>query len=244
VPPELKPELRAVDVSKPGSRRVPVAAAIGAAVLLLGAGAALVVRNSGEARVEAKGAPETAPAAVGTASPGAPGSAGTAPGSTAVAKAAPGDNTEPDAIAALVPETGPSAAAGGTAVPGATPEAPQAAPTAEAGAAREGTVRVAEAPASQRRTRGKPSEAMAESPKESRASSGMTARPNDLQRRIDTLDSQLSTRLAAGQIQEAQAKTAYKMLDRYRAQAGRANSAQRQEISKGLDYLENSYLKR
>ncbi|MFP2913241.1 serine/threonine-protein kinase, partial [Pyxidicoccus sp. 3LFB2] len=54
VPPELlksseltSQELRAAGVSRPGSKRVPVAVAIGAAVVLLGGGVALVGRGSG-----------------------------------------------------------------------------------------------------------------------------------------------------------------------------------------------------
>jgi serine/threonine-protein kinase len=256
VPPELKPELtaqepRAAGVSKPGSRRVPVAAAIGAAVLLLGAGAALVVRNSGEetptpppVRAEAKGAPETAPTAVGTASPGATASTDAATVATAVGSATGLSDADeaPDALAALVPATGPSAAAGGTATPAVTPGVPPAAPTAVAGAAHEGAPPT-KAVASRTRNRAKSPGAVTSEPQETRAS-GRVPRPSDLERRIEYLETRISDRATAGQLRDDQVETAFTMLDRYRKQAISTNAAERKKASDGLDYMERTYLKR
>jgi hypothetical protein len=80
-------------------------------------------------------------------------------------------------------------------------------------------------------------------PREARAASGSAPRLNDLQRRIDDLESRISTRSLAGQLQDAQVETAFKMLDKYRKEAGSADSNQRQRISAGLSYLERTYLK-
>ena len=81
-------------------------------------------------------------------------------------------------------------------------------------------------------------------PKETRITSGTVPRPSDLQRRIDDLESRISTRSLSGALQEAQVETAYKMLDKYRDEAGSADAAERQRISEGLDYLERTYLRR
>ncbi|MFP2913027.1 hypothetical protein ACLESD_50085, partial [Pyxidicoccus sp. 3LFB2] len=80
-------------------------------------------------------------------------------------------------------------------------------------------------------------------PREARALSGSAPRSNDLERRIDDLESRISTRSLAGQLQDAQVETAFKMLDKYRKEAHSADGARRQKISAGLNYLERTYLK-
>ena len=93
------------------------------------------------------------------------------------------------------------------------------------------------------RARARSSEPANAMPREARAASGSAPRLNDLQRRIDDLESRISTRSLAGQLQDAQVETAFKMLDKYRKEAGSADSTQRQRISAGLSYLERTYLK-
>ncbi|MBZ4418712.1 serine/threonine-protein kinase [Myxococcus sp. RHSTA-1-4] len=232
VPPELtSQELRAAGVSRTGSRRVPVAAAIGAAVLLLGAGTAIVIRGTGEEAPKpvpagaVLKAPEPPPAAVGTAAPGATAGTPTPPGAIVAGSPAAAPSAAPTALADAAP------APTGETTPGEQLAARESAP-------------VAAPQASRSRARARSADAVAPEPKEPRLASGSAPRTNDLQRRIDDLESQISTRSLAGKIQEAQVETAYKMLDRYRDQANGADAAQRQKISAGLDYLERTYLKR
>jgi hypothetical protein len=72
---------------------------------------------------------------------------------------------------------------------------------------------------------------------------GNTTTLNALQQRIEDLEQEVSNLAVAGKLDEARTETAQRMLDRYRAQAARANAAQRQKISDGLDYFERIYLK-
>jgi serine/threonine-protein kinase len=227
VPPELPSgEPHAAQVSPASSRRLPVAAALGAAVLLLGAGAALVVRSSGQRT------PDTAPGAIaagGAATPDA--LKGTAPGATAAMAPSAAPDVAP--AGATTPEPAPTAAA--------LDAEPQAAPKEPALSAL--TDRTTPSPASRNRPRGRSPQDEAPEPRESSGPSGSVPRPNDLQRRIEALESQIATYLTAGKLQEGQADTAYKMLDKYRRQASGADAAQRREISAGLDFLERTYLK-
>ncbi|WP_240360031.1 protein kinase domain-containing protein [Pyxidicoccus caerfyrddinensis] len=274
VPPELSAELtsqelRAAGVPASGRRSmVPVAAAIGAAVVLLGGGVALLNRGSG-------GGPTPALlAGAGTANGAAAGAiANTAPGTTggpsiapgAVANAAPGSANgsvaAPGAIANAAPDsaTGSVAASGAIASGSSATTAKQAAPSAdEAGSAAPSAARgealaaratpsSASARTESRTSRGsarvRDSEARESASRESRSLSEGAPGADALQRRISTLEGRISDLSVAGKLQDAQVETAYKMLDRYRGEASSANGAQRQKISDGLDYLERTYLK-
>ncbi|WP_164008840.1 serine/threonine-protein kinase [Pyxidicoccus trucidator] len=231
-------ELRAAGVSPSGRKRVPMAVAIGAAVVLLGGGVALVSRGSGPVAPT----PPAPPVAV----------QGTAP--TGVEAPVAGAATSPATVgsAAAAPATGPSTAPVEAAKQGTPPEAPAAVADTAPGtgaaalAARDLaplTEARAEARAPRSGTRGRTSESGSSTPREARALSGSAPRLNDLQRRIDDLESRISTRLLAGQLQDAQVETAFNMLDRYRKQADSADRTQRQKISAGLNYLESAYLK-
>ncbi|MCY1017230.1 serine/threonine-protein kinase [Pyxidicoccus sp. MSG2] len=291
VPPELNAELssqelRAAGVSPPGRRRmVPMAAAIGAAVVLLGGAVALINRDSGDS-------PTPAPVAGTGAASGTPASAaagaiantaaGAASGPGAIANTAAGAASGPDALANAAPDVanGSGAATGTNAAPGAAngavatagaiapggasdssaTTAKQAAPTTEvtgsatsSGARGEAlaarttpssAVARAETQASHRGGRDRANKTTRDSTaREPRALSEDALDQDPLQRRIKWLESKISDRSVAGELEDAKAKVAYNMLDRYRADARSANNAQRKEISEGLDYLERTYLK-
>jgi len=200
-------------------------------------------------------------AAPGSTSPAAVGSVGP---SAAPADTAQLESTGPSAAptdTAQLGSVGPSAAPADTAQLGSPPAAPGAAPAAVALAAptdrvpspeaREELLSAQDLPAltgaraepRPPRARARSSEPANAMPREARAASGSAPRLNDLQRRIDDLESRISTRSLAGQLQDAQVETAFKMLDKYRKEAGSADSTQRQRISAGLSYLERTYLK-
>jgi serine/threonine-protein kinase len=270
VPPELlkglertSQQLDAADVSMPGRKRGPVAVAIGAAVVLLAGVAAFVSRGSrGETptppsppvAVQAVAPPGADAPVAGAASGAAPGSASPAAEASTGPSAAPADTAQAGS-------TGPSAAPADTAQVGSPPAAPEAAPVTVALAApsdmvpspetRDGLLSPQDLPAltgaraetRPPRARARSSEPANSMPREARAASGSAPRLNELQRRIDDLESRISTRSLAGQLQDAQVETAFKMLDKYRKEAGSADSNQRQRISAGLSYLERTYLK-
>jgi serine/threonine protein kinase len=258
VPPELSAELtsqelRAAGVPASGRRRmVPVAAAIGAAVVLLGGGVALVSRGSGVG-------PTPAPVAGTGAANGIPASAAAGAIANTAPGTASGPGTAPGAVTNAAPDSANgSVAASGAIASGSSPAtAKQAAPSAdEAGStapsAARGEALAARATPSSARTesrasrtsaRVKDSEARVSTSREQRSLSESSPGSDALQRRISTLEGRISDLSVAGQLQDAQVETAYKMLDRYREEASSANGTQRQKISAGLDYLERTYLK-
>ncbi|NMO23165.1 serine/threonine protein kinase [Pyxidicoccus fallax] len=254
VPPELNTELTSqelraagVSVPKKGGRRVPVAAAaIGAAVLLVGAGAAIVVRGSPETPTpppaQAK-APEVKPTAVVPTAPAAPAVEPPVAGApAAVAPAAPSEATAALGTAGTVAPTAAPAVADAALTP--KRAATQGKPSQdepEDHALAPATARTT----SRKKTRAPSSEDVAPEPTdtETRGSYGSAPRTTDLHRRIDDLEIQISTRSTAGKIEDDQMETAFKMLDRYRAQAKGASPEQRKKISDGLDYFERTFLK-
>ncbi|MCP3136091.1 serine/threonine-protein kinase [Pyxidicoccus xibeiensis] len=221
VPPELSSELtsqelRAAGVTPPGRKRVPMAAAIGAAVLLLGGGTAIVVRS-----MMAPQAPTSIPlAGTGTATPPAP-APETAPSGTP----APAPAT---AAAPAIADTAP--AAGGVA----------AAAPMEAQARK---VAAEDAPdATPSRVQAASTGAEAQRPKVSRGSEASSQ--STLLSRIKRLEREVNTQAARGTLSSPNA--ALKMLEKYRGEALAAEDdpQTRRELVVKLNGFERVFLKR
>ncbi|HZI11939.1 MAG TPA: hypothetical protein VE153_16255, partial [Myxococcus sp.] len=185
-----------------------------------------------------------ATAAAGSVAPaGAAPAAGTAPtvGST------PPDGTAPVAgstAAAGTPGTVATATAPGVEAPG-TPSSTVATQPSGAVAQNGTSPRTEETgPGTRPRSRARRGgEAMDPGASEEPRDPGNATTLNALQQRIEDLEQEVSNLAVAGKLDEAKTETAQRMLDKYRAQANRANAAQRQKISAGLDYFERIYLK-
>ncbi|QSQ20558.1 protein kinase [Pyxidicoccus parkwayensis] len=245
VPPELNTELtsqelRAAGVPSPARRRMmPMAAAIGVAVALVGGGVALVGRGSGEQPV--------APAKVAGTEAAKP------PASGAI-----GNKSLPPAT-----ENGPSTVAGAAATPGtgsaatspvasSTPAKKETSPDESHGGepplARLDGLAGRDAPSTPRSAtsrvgaRARDTE-LSEAPlREPHALSGSVPRPSELQRRIKDLESRISTLSVGGKLTEAESDAAFNLLDKSDAKARSAKAEDRQDAVKLLDYMERTYL--